>query len=81
MYDFVPAYGVGFPQCRIKSPFGLKTKTGIFPRLKQYRLSFESTATLVASCMKMPCGTLKCSGHGSYFGFGFACNLFKELIP
>ena len=37
----------------------MKTKTGILPRLKQYRLSFESTATLVASCMKMPCGTFR----------------------
>ena len=38
-------------QYLIKLPSGLNTNTGIFPRLKQYKLSCESIATDVASWM------------------------------
>lgn len=48
---------VGVPQCRIRLPSGSKTRTGMLPRLNTKTSSFEFTATEVASCKKMPCGT------------------------
>src|SRR5688572_19892243 len=61
----VPDQGVSLPHISITLPSRSKTSTGMLPRLKTNTLSDESTATAVASCSQMPCGTLPQNGTGS----------------